>query len=81
MMSRMKVLDKKHGDKRVEWNPKSDAEIEDARSSFEFFTKEEGYKAYRVDPKAVNKKGEEMKVFDPTATEIILVPATALVGG
>lgn len=74
----MKVLDRKLGDRRISWDKGKPAEVEDARSSFDYLVREKKYFAYVLDD-ATNKKGKQVREFDPTLENLILTPP--LVGG
>jgi hypothetical protein len=76
----MQVVDPKAGDRHVHWDPTREAEVEDAKASFDFLTKEKGYFAYMVEEvKGKFKAGKQVKEFDPSIGRLILRPA--MVGG
>lgn len=62
------------GDKKHYWNKKSWKEVEKAKQTFDDF-RAKGYKAYRMNKKG--DQGEPMDEFDPSAGEVLLVPAMA----
>lgn len=78
-MSRLTIrrLDRVAGDIRKSWDKGKKEEVEAARADFEHFTKELKYLAYKVDPTKNDKKGEQIRFFDPNAEEIVLIPALA----
>lgn len=61
----------KPGDTKQIWNRDNDAEVEAARKTFNDLVGK-GYFAYKVRPGG--DKGEQIKVFDPSAEAVILVP-------
>ena len=62
----------KEGDTKQIWDPEKPDEVEAARAVFDSL-KKKGYTAFRVHGKE-GEKGEEMKVFDPSAARIIMSP-------
>ena len=62
------------GDTRVLWNGDNEAEVENARRTFEDLTKK-GYLAYSVDRRG--NKGTQVREFDPEAEKLILAPPMA----
>ena len=65
------------GDTRIEWDPAVPAEVEAARRQFEFLTKKQNYKAFRMDGR--DEVGEFLDEFDPQAQRITFAPKN--VGG
>jgi hypothetical protein len=78
-MGILKTLDRSLGDKSIAWDRGKSDEVESARQSFEYLVREKKYKAYKIDASKTDRKGEEVRFFDPTAEELLLVPS--LVGG
>ncbi len=76
-MGVLKTLDRSLGDKSVTWDKGKEAEVEAARSEFEFLVKEKKYKAYAIDTSKPDRKGQEIRFFDPALEEILLVPQMA----
>jgi hypothetical protein len=75
----MKVLDPKHGDFKVRWDPDNPEEVENARKQFDELVKStarRAYQAYKI-ASGARRKGEPIKEFDPTAGELLLVPQMA----
>lgn len=71
MVGEMAVMGKE-GDTKLIWDSDEDAEVENARRSFNDL-KKKGFAAF-----SVNKKGEQgsqIHEFDPKAEKIIMVPA------
>jgi hypothetical protein len=66
-MNIMNVL----GHTKISWNPDVAVEVDAARSTFEDLTAE-GYNAFRVDGEG--RQGTRLSSFDPSATEILLIP-------
>lgn len=75
-MGVLAVLDRSAGDTKIDWDPNSPDEIEQAQATFDSLLGK-GYLAYRTDE--MGKKGEQVKKFDPAAKRIVLSPP--LVGG
>lgn len=73
-----RILDQKHGDKRLVWNRLNMGDISEAHRMFDRFNGE-GLQAYRVG--GDGKAGERMTKFDPTAEEVIFLPMKLVVGG
>lgn len=63
------------GHAKYEWDVGSTTDTAEARAHFNAMRKK-GYTAYRVDPKS-GDKGEIIKEFDPSAGQIIMIPAFA----
>jgi hypothetical protein len=70
----MSTLDRS-GDTKLSWDSDNVAEVEVARAAFDRLTGK-GYSAFRIDD---GEQGAQMRAFDSTAEQIILVPQ--LVGG
>lgn len=68
-MSELRILGK-GGDTRISWNNESDIEVAAAKETFEKRIKE-NWSAFR-EKKGI--KGDKIKIFDPEAERIILVP-------
>lgn len=60
------------GDTKILWDKNNQDEVDNARSQFEKLTKEKGFAAFAV--KKNGDQGERVRVFDPEAERIILVP-------
>lgn len=58
------------GDMKISWNSESDKEIAVAREIFDKMIKE-GWTAFR---EKMRIKGDKIRIFDPDAERIILVP-------
>ncbi len=58
------------GDMKVSWNAENDQEIDAARETFDKRIKE-GWTAFR---EKLGIKGDKIKIFDPDAERIILIP-------
>ena len=61
----------KEGDTKITWTPGNAAEVDNARSQFEFF-RGKGYAAFRMSGN--DQRGEQMNTFDPAAQRIVFVP-------
>jgi len=70
MNGEMDVLDTT-GHTKTTWDSDNRQEVAAAREQFDALTKK-GFKAFRV--KKDGSEGEAMKVFDPEAERMILVP-------
>jgi hypothetical protein len=68
-MSELRILGK-GGDTRISWNSENDIEVAAAKETFEKRIKE-NWSAFR-EKKGI--KGDKIKIFDPEAERIILVP-------
>jgi hypothetical protein len=75
----MRVMTAKDGDKRIVWDNRDLAQIQDAKFMFDECV-EKGLVPYRVglDGKAT---AEVMDEFDPDAEEVIFLPVVAIRGG
>jgi len=62
------------GDTRIMWNPENDAEVANAKRTFDDL-KKKGYNAYAVKKKG--DKGEVVTAFDKDAAKLILAPRMA----
>lgn len=62
------------GDTKVMWDAEQDAEVENARRTFDELTGR-GYAAFAV--RRSGEKGERVREFDPAAEKLILVPQIA----
>lgn len=60
------------GDVKKKWDRNNPEEVADAKRSFEELTGR-GFAAFQSDPKTGEKAGP-MRVFDPTAEGLIMVP-------
>lgn len=65
------------GDHKCTWDASKPDEVDAARRTFDYLTKEKKYIAYSV--QKGGEKNEVIKSFDPQAQAIILVPP--IVGG
>jgi hypothetical protein len=65
------------GDTPFKWNKNDPVEVENARRTFEFFTKEKKFFAFKE--KRMGGQGDQIREFDPNAEKIIFVPQS--VGG
>ena len=74
-----RILDKKHGDKRVVWNRMNLPEIRSAKKMFDDLV-EEGLVPYRVGPGGA-RTNSVMQEFDATAEEVVFAPVQLAVGG
>lgn len=74
-----RVLTEKDGDKRFAWNPRSIAEINEARDFFNDCVRQ-GLVPYKVGTGG-KATADVMKEFDPHAGEVIFLPVPAVVGG
>lgn len=72
-MSELQVMGKS-GHTTVKWDPDNDAEVKTARATFDALI-DKGFSAFAV--KGKDDKGEKLRRFDPTASEIILIPPIA----
>lgn len=70
MTGEMSVMDKK-GDTKILWDSDNQAEVENARRSFDDL-RGKGYMAFTVDKRG--EKGDVIRTFDPSAEKIILTP-------
>lgn len=75
----MRVLTVKDGDKRIVWNARSFAQIQEAKEMFDACVAQ-GLVPYKV---GVNGKAssEVMDEFDPYAEEVIFLPVSMVAGG
>lgn len=73
----MQVMDGT-GDSRTAWDPNDPTSVEIAKAAYDKAIAK-GYKAFRVDPKDVNKPGELLTAWDPKVEAMILAPR--MVGG
>ena len=65
------------GDTKMQWDVANKDEVEHAKKSFDTFTKDKKYMAYKTDN--AGNKAEQIREFDPTLSRIILV--APMVGG
>lgn len=71
-MGELRILDRKHGDIKIIWDPNNEEEVKVARQTFENLTKK-GHMAWNVG--RLGKKGDnEIKVFDPDLEKMIITP-------
>lgn len=68
-MGELRALSRK-GDMKISWNSENETEVAAARETFEKRIKD-GWSAFR---EKFGSKGERIKIFDPDAERIILVP-------
>lgn len=76
MQGEMRILDKS-GDLKIMWNSDVADEVAHARATFEDYTKNKRYFAYKV--KKDGSTGEKITAFDPDVEMMILQPQN--VGG
>ena len=76
-MGEMAVMGKE-GDTKLIWNPRDEAEVENARATFNKLRNEKKFAAFKVNPND-GSKGELIREFDPSLEKIIFAPP--LVGG
>jgi hypothetical protein len=62
------------GDTKLIWDSEQDAEVENARRTFDDLTKK-GYAAFDVGPRG--QKGDRVREFSPDAEKLIMVPPVA----
>jgi hypothetical protein len=72
----MRIPHTREGDMKVEWDPKSDIEVEAARKTFDEM-KGKGFTFFKM--KTGGRKGEQIRFFEPDARKIIGV--AQMVGG
>lgn len=60
------------GDKKIQWNPQAEAEVDVAEMAFDKLVKEEGYKAFEV--KKDGSKGKPVKKFKASLGMLIMIP-------
>jgi hypothetical protein len=70
-MGQMAVMGRE-GDTKLIWDKNQDAEVENAKATFDRLTKA-GYMAYSVKGRN-GEKDEQIRAFDPDAERIILAP-------
>jgi hypothetical protein len=63
------------GDTKIFWDPAQEAEVENARRTFEDLVTRKRYAAFSV--RAHGEQGERVRTFDPAAESLILVPPIA----
>lgn len=68
-MSELRILGR-GGDMKISWNSGNETEIAAAKETFEKRIKE-GWSAFR---EKSGMKGDKIKIFDPDAERIVLVP-------
>lgn len=68
-MSELRILGK-GGDMKISWNSRNETEITAAKETFEKRIRE-GWSAFR---EKMGIKGDKIKIFDPDAERIVLVP-------
>ena len=79
-MSEMRVMDPKQGDFRVRWDPNDPGSVENARQQFNDLMgpgERRSFRAYRVSSSTGRRQGEPITEFDPSATELLVVPQMA----
>ena len=72
----LKIMDPKHGDEVVPWDPNDPKSVTKAKKKFNAALKKGGM-AYKVVTETVQKKGEQIREFDPTLGQIIITPPLA----
>ena len=73
----MNIMGKK-GDEKITWDSDDPKQVLKARTAFEEYRKK-GYKMFKMEDMAGQKKGEEITEFDPNVERIVAVGA--MVGG
>ena len=73
-MGEMRIL-ASSGDKKIQWNPQAEAEVEVAEMAFDKLVNEEGYKAFKV--KKDGSKGGMVKKFKADLGMLIMIPVAA----
>lgn len=68
-MSELRILGRE-GDTKISWNSRSEIEVAAAKETFEKRIKEH-WSAFK---EKAGVKGEKIKIFDPDAERIVLVP-------
>lgn len=73
-MGEMRIL-ASNGDKKIQWNPQAEDEVEVAEMAFDKLVKEKGYKAFQV--KKDGSKGKMVKKFKASLGMLIMIPVVA----
>ena len=73
-MSEMQILDRT-GDTKLEWNQENEAEVANARETYDRLVTRGHHRAFRLD--SSGGKAQRMDAFDPRAQSMILVPHVA----
>ena len=73
-MGEMRIL-ASVGDKKIQWNPQNEDEVEVAEMAFDKLVKEKGFTAYQV--KKDGSKGGIIKKFKASLGMIIMLPKIA----
>lgn len=68
------VLTSKGDEPKATWNHRNADQVEIARRTFEHY-KSKGYAAFKMDEQ--NRKGDQIREFEPMAERILFVPAIA----
>lgn len=72
----MKIMQPLLGDDHVTWDPADEKSVTTAKEKFDAAVKKGG-KAFKVVYESVRKTGEQIKEFDPSLKEILIVPQLA----
>jgi hypothetical protein len=71
----MKVMSPKDGDFKITWDAENDDEVANAKQAFDDLI-DKRFKAYKI-TRAGRRTGVPIKEFDPSAQELLIVPAMA----
>ena len=74
-MGELRIIAAGYGDKKIQWNPQNEDEVEVAEMTFDKLVGEKGFKAFRV--KKDGSKGTLIKKFSASIGMIIMVPQVA----
>jgi hypothetical protein len=74
-----RILNPKTGDDRLTWDTRDFQAMQDARKTYLDLI-QKGYKPFKVDPQG-KKTNQPMITFDPTASQVIFVPMSPVIGG
>jgi hypothetical protein len=74
-----RILNPKTGDDRLTWDTRDFQAMQDARKTYLDLI-QKGYKPFKVDPQG-KKTNQPMITFDPTASQVIFVPMSPVMGG
>lgn len=74
-MSKLRVMDQRKGDKTLEWDPTAKDSTLVAEAEFNKIMQAGGFMAFMVTPGETRRTGEQIKEFDPSAEEILIMPA------
>jgi len=76
----LSILHPDEGDLKIIWDPENEADVEQARKTFDEWVKDKKHAAYAVSAKGEAIKSKRIREFDPELEKIILGPAE-FVGG